>query len=195
VGQLGHTTDVETGGLIHMRARYCDPATGRFVSEDPGAQGVNWFRYCDCDPVNKVDKDGRAPGSFWLGLLLAMFTSGIYDGNPPHWNLLKAIKGAIIGGFAFALLSFLGGLVIATGSIGLIIGLAIAGAVVGGLLSYIDAKTNGVKGGALFWDTVIGAVMGVLAVLISLPCGALLVAVGFALGGIQDALESANESG
>jgi RHS repeat-associated protein len=59
VGQLGHTTDAETGGLIYMQARYCDPTTGRFVSEDPGRNGENWYGYCASDPVNAIDKDGK----------------------------------------------------------------------------------------------------------------------------------------
>ncbi|HPP76412.1 MAG TPA: RHS repeat-associated core domain-containing protein, partial [Armatimonadota bacterium] len=42
VGKLGHTTDSNTG-LIYMRARYYDPGLGRFISEDPAQDGVNWF--------------------------------------------------------------------------------------------------------------------------------------------------------
>ncbi len=60
VGSLGHVSDAETG-LVYMRARYYDPNVGRFVSEDPGYNGVNWFMYCDNNPTNKVDRDGRFP--------------------------------------------------------------------------------------------------------------------------------------
>jgi RHS repeat-associated protein len=59
VGSLGHTSDAETG-LIYMRARYMDPATGRFVSQDPASQGANWFVYATGDPVNQIDSDGRS---------------------------------------------------------------------------------------------------------------------------------------
>jgi RHS repeat-associated protein len=34
-----------------MRARYYDPACGRFVSEDPAASGANLYVYADDDPV------------------------------------------------------------------------------------------------------------------------------------------------
>jgi len=46
-------------GLIYMQARYMDPATGRFVSEDRGLHGGNWFSYASSNPVNRADKNGR----------------------------------------------------------------------------------------------------------------------------------------
>lgn len=57
-GSLGHYSDDETG-LVYMRARYYDPAIGRFVSQDPAYHGLNWFIYGGNDPVNRVDRDGR----------------------------------------------------------------------------------------------------------------------------------------
>ena len=59
VGSLGHTTDAETGGLVYMRARYMDTATGRFISEDSRRDGVNWFVYCQNNPVSNIDANGR----------------------------------------------------------------------------------------------------------------------------------------
>jgi len=54
---LGHQED-ETG-LVYMRARYYEPTTGRFISEDPARDGVNWYLYADGNPVNRVDPTGR----------------------------------------------------------------------------------------------------------------------------------------
>jgi len=43
-----------------LRARYYDPAIGRFISEDPAFDGNNWYIYCRNDPVNRIDPSGLA---------------------------------------------------------------------------------------------------------------------------------------
>jgi RHS repeat-associated protein len=83
VAQIGHPTDEEMG-LIYMRARYYDPEVGRFVSEDPGQNEINWFIYTTNNPVNMIDYDGKEPTKitwedllrktiWWLGVLFAVF--------------------------------------------------------------------------------------------------------------------------
>jgi RHS repeat-associated protein len=62
-GSLGHVTD--DTGLVYMRARYYDPSVGRFTSEDPGANGNNWYVYCKDNPVNMTDQDGKEPNVYW----------------------------------------------------------------------------------------------------------------------------------
>ena len=51
--------DAETG-LYYLRARYYDPFTGRFISEDPIglAGGINPYTYVGSDPVNGRDPTG-----------------------------------------------------------------------------------------------------------------------------------------
>jgi RHS repeat-associated protein len=52
-GGLGHMYDSETS-LIYMRARYYDPELGRFVSEDPAENGLNYYVYCNGNPVPTI---------------------------------------------------------------------------------------------------------------------------------------------
>lgn len=53
----GEYYDTETG-FTYLRARYYNPTIGRFISEDPVLDGINWYTYCDNDPVNKTDPSG-----------------------------------------------------------------------------------------------------------------------------------------
>ncbi|MBR6522980.1 MAG: RHS repeat-associated core domain-containing protein, partial [Clostridia bacterium] len=45
-------------GLIYLRNRYYDPSIGRFISEDPIKDGLNWYVYCNNNPVMFVDPMG-----------------------------------------------------------------------------------------------------------------------------------------
>ena len=87
-GSLGHVQDDESG-LVYMRARYYEAASGRFLSEDTAADGQNWFVYCSNVPTCATDVSGRAGGpagsallwqlingaalavGIWLGVLVA----------------------------------------------------------------------------------------------------------------------------
>lgn len=57
----GEYYDAESG-YTYLQARYYDPDTGRFISEDPAMDGENWYVYCGNDPVNMVD-----PTGMWFG--------------------------------------------------------------------------------------------------------------------------------
>jgi len=49
-------------GLIYYLYRYYDPSQQRWLNRDPlgeGGDGDNLYVYCDNDPVNQVDTDGR----------------------------------------------------------------------------------------------------------------------------------------
>jgi RHS repeat-associated protein len=55
VGQYG--VQYEEQNLYFMRARYYDPTTGKFLSEDP-IWSTNLFAYGDNNPVNMIDFTG-----------------------------------------------------------------------------------------------------------------------------------------
>ena len=62
--QYGYTgREPDETGLIYYRARYSDPAIGRFVARDPvGLQGgLNPYAYVGSNPVNLVDPLGLLP--------------------------------------------------------------------------------------------------------------------------------------
>jgi RHS repeat-associated protein len=54
--------DTETG-LYYYRARYYDPASSRFLSEDPlrYRAGANFYEYVSNDPVRFTDPEGECP--------------------------------------------------------------------------------------------------------------------------------------
>jgi RHS repeat-associated protein len=62
-------------GLYYLRARYFNPATGRFMSRDPEDGKVNdpaslhKFLYANGDPVNGWDPSGRADVLETLGII------------------------------------------------------------------------------------------------------------------------------
>jgi len=72
----GEYYDTETN-TIYLRARYYDPVTGRFSSEDPIRDGLNWYTYCIGNPVLYIDFTGcnyeysrvKNVGEFWLDSL------------------------------------------------------------------------------------------------------------------------------
>lgn len=81
-GQFGIMT--EAGNLYYMRARYYDAETGRFISEDPIGfdGGLNLYAYVGGNPIGVVDPNGEIP---------------------------TVVAGALIGGTANAVATFLGG--------------------------------------------------------------------------------------
>jgi len=99
VGSLGHVTDQGTGGLIYMRARYYDPALGRFVSEDPGRNGGNWYTYCSNDPVNLTDatgKDAIGIGEILIGGILELLAECAFKADAIPLAYALVIIGAVL---------------------------------------------------------------------------------------------------
>ena len=60
----GEYFDTETN-TIYLRARYYDPVTGRFSSEDPIRDGLNWYTYCESNPIIFIDPSGLVEVEMW----------------------------------------------------------------------------------------------------------------------------------
>jgi RHS repeat-associated protein len=75
----GQESDDETG-LIYFRARYYDPALGRFITPDPISaapdqpQELDQYQYANNNPVSVADPSGHAPVVAILGAVLAHYT-------------------------------------------------------------------------------------------------------------------------
>jgi RHS repeat-associated protein len=57
-----------TTGLIHLGARYYNPADGRFTQPDPSGQESNLYGYAGDNPVTFVDSTGLLFGSFGISI-------------------------------------------------------------------------------------------------------------------------------
>jgi len=68
----GREEDADSG-LYYFRARYYDPAIGRFITEDPMgfAAGINFYAYANNNPINANDPTGN-----WAWIDDAIFTFG-----------------------------------------------------------------------------------------------------------------------
>jgi RHS repeat-associated protein len=140
----GHYFDEETE-LHYSVARFYAPDLGRYLSMDPlraGGTSLNYYIYCDGDPVNRIDPTGQI--SLTLGTVLVAVGIGIAVGaaigagvelyrqrNQEHtdWGQVgtAAIIGGALGGIGAAV-----GVVAEAATLGAL-GIMGAGAAAGGL--------------------------------------------------------------
>ena len=88
-------------GLQYLRARYYDPAIGRFNRLDPFAgnfedpQSLHKYLYCHADPINGIDPSGEFFSL--MGLMSGMYTN--FSMRAASWGALGGgTIGAISGG-------------------------------------------------------------------------------------------------
>ena len=52
--------------MYYFNARWYNPETGRFASEDPARDGINWYAYVGNNPLKYTDPSGlKKKGGFW----------------------------------------------------------------------------------------------------------------------------------
>ena len=145
-------------GLYQYRARYYDPAVGRFISEDPkgfGA-GVNFFAYVDNNPINANDPSGEL-ANFAIGAIyggISGIVGGGVSGYAASGKLIDAAKGAGLGLFAGAAigsltpwLSYEAGAAAAAIGVARTVGTVAATATVGGASSAVGQFAGNVVTG------------------------------------------------
>ena len=74
-GYCGEYYDPELD-MIYLRNRYYSPGIGRFITEDPARDDVNWYAYCKNNPVMFVDPSGERGIKVASTLLLDAFFGG-----------------------------------------------------------------------------------------------------------------------
>ncbi|MCW4020149.1 MAG: RHS repeat-associated core domain-containing protein [Candidatus Bathyarchaeota archaeon] len=103
----------DTSVLYYFEARYCDPAVGRFTTEDPvrgtlaDPQTLNRYVYCRNNPLKYTDPDGR-----FINLVAATIGGivGVAIGDVTHLfahprDVFGAVVSAGIGGYYIAMVT------------------------------------------------------------------------------------------
>jgi RHS repeat-associated protein len=80
-------------GLYYLRARYYNPATGRFMSRDPedgvahDPASLHKYLYANGDPVNRIDPKGRSTIGEFLGVVWNSFRVYFVEKRGLCWAL------------------------------------------------------------------------------------------------------------
>jgi len=71
--------------MYYYGARHMDPMFSRWMSVDPGEDGLNWYGYCNGNPVNYVDPTGCWVETAWdvvsLGTGIVSFANSVKNGD------------------------------------------------------------------------------------------------------------------
>ena len=98
----------QANGLVNTRARYYDPTTGRFVSQDPSGQagGVNLYTYAANNSISYIDADGNSisPSGVIVagaGVILSVLAGFAAFATAPVAAVVLATGGVIVGGRSY----------------------------------------------------------------------------------------------
>ena len=78
--------DIESG-TIYLRARYYNPAYGRFTQRDPAKDGINWYVYCANNPIIYIDP---------FGLENLVIAGGAYHANSKKKYQYEFVDSALL---------------------------------------------------------------------------------------------------
>jgi RHS repeat-associated protein len=134
-----------TTGLYYNRARFYDPATGKFIGQDPkkfAAGDANLYRYVGNDPIGFTDPTGNWSVD-WSG--------GIVGGIAGAMG--GASAGAIAAYEANCMTGWMGGNVGAAGAV--FTGGLVGGAIIGGIYGFVQGCGSGPT-----WSTVAQSYQG-----------------------------------
>lgn len=152
-------------GTSYAYNREYDSRLGRFTSRDPVPQrifslkGMNVYLYCDNDPQNKVDRDGRIWVQLAAGIVGAVakvtkkVISNAIQGKETTW---QDVLGSAVGGFV-------GGVVKTVPGLGSTTAGALSNAVetlVTGVANNLSGSENQTSWGELLWSTTKSGITG-----------------------------------
>lgn len=160
---LGHKQDDESG-LVYMRARYYEPGSGRFISEDYARDGYCYFTYCNNNPVNYTDQSGKSTGIDGLYQFIGMFAAvGGFMAFATIATLLCSGVMSIIEAAETARLAMVA-YIIADVSLSKSKGMRILGALMAaGIDRLLDSIASGAKAGSEIGGLCRAAIIGVTA--------------------------------
>ena len=111
IGWRGHYIDPT--GLYYLGARYYAPDSGDFLSPDPlgHSASLDLYSYCNGDPINNYDPDGRDAVDYGNGFSAIMMNAPITDPNNPPYKGSQAnfMTQPSCDGQCASLVQFLGG--------------------------------------------------------------------------------------
>ena len=185
----GYYYDSETE-LYYLEARYYDPDTGRFISQDdisylvPNAlTGINLYTYCRNNPIMYTDATGHevvlativalAAIGAGIGLISGAITSGLTYTMTAEEFTWRDFGAAVAGGVVSGLISgAVSGACSVLGPVGVVVGGDIGGAIGGFAGSVTEKAINGSlfdegSGWDILSDTLWGAAGGALGGLVS----------------------------
>ena len=113
----GHYLDAT--GFYYMGARYYDPINGRFLSPDPLGHdvGLDLYSYCNGDPLNGLDPDGRCvestlnavPGQEAWQQSVSSFNNGDYGQATLSFGLMLSEQALTVATFGMGSVASAGG--------------------------------------------------------------------------------------